>query len=207
MFTVQRAQASWQERATAGPRLAGLSPADARRFRTGRACLDFCHTGGDGPLAKFELLHGGATISRWLGAVLALDGIEAADDDLRAVRAVRRAIWGAAHDIIAGREPSARSREAMNDAAARPPLAPRLEAGGRLGIAGPATISQVLSTLARDGIDLFAGPLRDRVRVCSADDCGLLFVDHSRPGARRWCSMQRCGNLAKVRRHRNPAGQ
>ena len=31
----------------------------------------------------------------------------------------------------------------------------------------------------------------------------LLFVDQSRPGSRRWCSMQRCGNLAKVRSYRD----
>jgi predicted RNA-binding Zn ribbon-like protein len=59
-----------------------------------------------------------------------------------------------------------------------------------------------LSTLARDAIYLFTGPLAERIRVCAADDCGLLFVDQSRPGGRRWCSMQRCGNLAKVRKHR-----
>nr|WP_312856528.1 CGNR zinc finger domain-containing protein [Phytoactinopolyspora halotolerans] len=31
---------------------------------------------------------------------------------------------------------------------------------------------------------------------------GQFLVDTSRPGKRRWCSMQRCGNLAKVRGHR-----
>jgi predicted RNA-binding Zn ribbon-like protein len=67
---------------------------------------------------------------------------------------------------------------------------------------GPVTTSQVLSTLARDAIDLFSGPLADRIRTCAADDCGMFFVDQSRPGTRRWCSMQRCGTLAKVRAHR-----
>jgi predicted RNA-binding Zn ribbon-like protein len=59
-----------------------------------------------------------------------------------------------------------------------------------------------LSTLARDAIDLFTGPLSGRIRVCAADDRGLLFVDASRPGRCRWCSMDRCGNLSKVRRYR-----
>ncbi|MFE7743242.1 CGNR zinc finger domain-containing protein [Nocardia sp. NPDC057455] len=40
------------------------------------------------------------------------------------------------------------------------------------------------------------------MRVRAAGDCGLLFVDASRPGRRRWCSMDRCGNLSKVRRYR-----
>ncbi|WP_327121301.1 CGNR zinc finger domain-containing protein [Nocardia sp. NBC_01730] len=40
------------------------------------------------------------------------------------------------------------------------------------------------------------------MRFCAADDCCLLFVDASRPDRRRWCSMDRCGNLGKVRRYR-----
>jgi predicted RNA-binding Zn ribbon-like protein len=36
-----------------------------------------------------------------------------------------------------------------------------------------------------------------RVRPCPGDDCGWLFVDRS--GRRKWCSMQTCGNRAKVR--------
>jgi predicted RNA-binding Zn ribbon-like protein len=72
------------------------------------------------------------------------------------------------------------------------------------GTAAPveASAAAALSAIARDVIDLLDGPLGHRIRVCAADDCGLLFVDASRPGTRRWCSMQRCGNLAKVRTHR-----
>ena len=46
------------------------------------------------------------------------------------------------------------------------------------------------------------GTCRAQAGICAAEDCGLLFVDASRPGQRRWCSMERCGNLAKVRGHR-----
>jgi predicted RNA-binding Zn ribbon-like protein len=34
-----------------------------------------------------------------------------------------------------------------------------------------------------------------------AGGCGWLFVDESRNGSRRWCSMKDCGNRAKARRH------
>ena len=34
----------------------------------------------------------------------------------------------------------------------------------------------------------------------AAEDCGWLFLDTSRSGRRRWCSMQSCGNRAKARR-------
>jgi predicted RNA-binding Zn ribbon-like protein len=39
----------------------------------------------------------------------------------------------------------------------------------------------------------------DRVKACPGDECGWLFLDRS--GRRRWCSMESCGNRAKVRAH------
>lgn len=41
-----------------------------------------------------------------------------------------------------------------------------------------------------------------RLRECDADDCVRWFVDTSKGGRRRWCSMARCGNRAKVARYR-----
>ncbi|MHC4705283.1 MAG: CGNR zinc finger domain-containing protein [Planctomycetota bacterium] len=41
----------------------------------------------------------------------------------------------------------------------------------------------------------------DRVHECDAEDCNWLFLDCSRSGTRRWCSMSSCGNRAKARRH------
>lgn len=41
----------------------------------------------------------------------------------------------------------------------------------------------------------------DRVRECGAEDCNWLFLDCSRAGTRRWCSMSSCGNREKARRY------
>lgn len=38
------------------------------------------------------------------------------------------------------------------------------------------------------------------IRECQGDECGWLFLDRSRQGNRRWCSMIDCGNRAKARR-------
>lgn len=40
----------------------------------------------------------------------------------------------------------------------------------------------------------------DRIRACGR--CGWLFLDSSRGGRRRWCSMTTCGNREKASRHR-----
>ena len=40
------------------------------------------------------------------------------------------------------------------------------------------------------------------VKACEGHNCTLMFVDHTRARARRWCSMGLCGNRAKVSAHR-----
>ncbi len=42
-----------------------------------------------------------------------------------------------------------------------------------------------------------------QVKACEGASCTLLFADHTRGRARRWCSMSVCGNRAKVAAHRN----
>lgn len=41
------------------------------------------------------------------------------------------------------------------------------------------------------------------VKACEGSNCTLLFADHTRRRARRWCSMAVCGNRAKQTAHRN----
>ncbi|HWY48718.1 MAG TPA: ABATE domain-containing protein [Bryobacteraceae bacterium] len=40
------------------------------------------------------------------------------------------------------------------------------------------------------------------VKACEGPTCTLLFADHTRGRARRWCSMAICGNRAKQAAHR-----
>ncbi|TDC50622.1 zf-CGNR multi-domain protein [Jiangella ureilytica] len=173
-----------------------------RRFLTGRVSLDFSHTGGDGDWAVWEILHTPADLAHWLGVILSVDDVAVGPGDLAAMRPVRMAIAVGARSLAAGGSVSAADVAVLNAAATVPPLVPQLTPSTPgVSFAAP-TAPAALSTLARDAIDLFGGPLAGRIRVCAAADCGLLLVDTSRPGRRRWCSMQRCGNLAKVRGHR-----
>lgn len=41
------------------------------------------------------------------------------------------------------------------------------------------------------------------VKACEGPACTLLFADHTRGKARRWCSMAICGNRAKQAAHRH----
>ncbi|MGH6714976.1 MAG: CGNR zinc finger domain-containing protein [Bradyrhizobium sp.] len=40
------------------------------------------------------------------------------------------------------------------------------------------------------------------VKACEGQNCTLIFADHTRRRARRWCSMAVCGNRAKQAAHR-----
>ncbi|HEX6927154.1 MAG TPA: CGNR zinc finger domain-containing protein [Longimicrobiaceae bacterium] len=63
-------------------------------------------------------------------------------------------------------------------------------------------LDHVLWPIAVDAAALLTSPELGRVGQCPGTECGWLFLDRSRSGRRRWCDMADCGNLAKVRRHR-----
>jgi len=179
---------------------ASLPLAERRRFLTGRPSLDFAHTGGEGPLVRWEILHSGDDLTRWMSLILSVD-VVAEYADVEPARQVRNAIGRLAYARAAAEPFAPADVQIVNTAARGVPPTPQLRPDGTA--VNPATsVEAALSALARDAIDLFSGPLRDRIRVCAAENCGLLLVDASRPGDRRWCSMQVCGNRAKVRAHR-----
>jgi predicted RNA-binding Zn ribbon-like protein len=43
---------------------------------------------------------------------------------------------------------------------------------------------------------------RREVRECKGDNCGWLFLDHSKGGRRRWCSEASCGTRSRIARFR-----
>ncbi|MEW5958417.1 MAG: ABATE domain-containing protein [Chloroflexota bacterium] len=64
-------------------------------------------------------------------------------------------------------------------------------------------LDSMLWPVAQSAAELLISPELDQVKECDDDrGCGFLFLDTSRNRSRRWCSMQSCGNRAKVQRHR-----
>ncbi len=61
------------------------------------------------------------------------------------------------------------------------------------------TLDRMLWPLVRSAAELLVTGDLSRVRVCGGERCGWLFVDTSKNRSRRWCDMQACGNVAKVR--------
>lgn len=68
---------------------------------------------------------------------------------------------------------------------------------------GTDTVAALLRPIALSAANLLTSAQVDRVKQCEDDrGCGFLFIDTSKNRSRRWCSMESCGNRAKVQRHR-----
>jgi predicted RNA-binding Zn ribbon-like protein len=63
------------------------------------------------------------------------------------------------------------------------------------------TLDRPLWPIARAGVELLTSPGVARVKVCGNHGCGWLFLDTSKNGSRRWCSMEGCGSQVKMRRY------
>jgi predicted RNA-binding Zn ribbon-like protein len=119
--------------------------------------------------------------------------------------ALREAIFRIFSAAAAGGPPAADDLARLNRALARAPARDRLRRadGGyrwqldRLTPTAPALLAPVLWSAG----DLLAAARLVRVRRCANEQCQWLFLDDSKSGTRRWCSMQSCGNRAKAHRH------
>lgn len=120
--------------------------------------------------------------------------------------ALREAIFRLFAASAAGAAPAAEDVAALNRALAAAPPRARLcpdAAGGWRWAApvGDAGLPALLAPVLWSAGDLLAGPRRARVRQCANPRCGWVFLDDSKGGNRRWCSMASCGNRAKAHRH------
>lgn len=189
-------------------------------FDAGSLSLDFAYLGGF-PVGTFGPASGlpGGSSATWDGLATPADlddwlaerfdglGAKSADRELQDAKTLRDAISHLTLRAADGHVPEADDIDMVNLFAALPDVPVSLAGGRRQAGAGRLRIGQALSSVARDAVALFTatgfvGEPGARLRHCAADDCGLVFFDVSRAGSRRWCSMQKCGNRAKVRAHR-----
>lgn len=181
--------------------LQGL-PSEELRFhwKSGRLCLDFVATVGERWRRSFERLLEPDDLARWMveSGVLAVPP-EVSGRQLAAGRKLREAVNRLTRPGI---KPDPGDWDELNRWAARAPLAPQLTARNECVWVADRPVQAVFATIARDAVDLLSGPLAGRIRECAAPDCALLFVDASRPGARRWCSTAACGNRVRTKAYR-----
>jgi predicted RNA-binding Zn ribbon-like protein len=186
---------------------------------TGALCLDFTNTldwrTSDHP---DELLGSYADLLAWGQKVGALDQDQAkqllAQSHLqpeatarvldRAI-ALREAIYRIFSTLLSGSVPSRGDLDILNSE--------QIIAGGHLSLTwndarirqvwtgDPNAFDRMLWPVARSAADLLTSNEHNRVGECAGEGCGWLFLDTSKNHTRRWCSMNDCGNRAKVRKY------
>lgn len=169
----------------------------------GRPSLDLLNTVRDRPRRARETLCGPADLAAWLHEARLLDDdTDPGEENLNTARTLRAAIDALTFPSGHPREAVRRAVVVVNAEAAHAPLGPRLavDRDGRPMVVPPRpSVQAALGKIALDAIELLGGD--DLLRVCAASECGIRFVDRSPSGNRQWCSMRRCGNRTKARRH------
>ncbi len=104
--------------------------------------------------------------------------------------------------IAAHREPADKDLSDLLEAHARAVAAAKLvRIGGAFNLVWTVEndTDTLLHAVANDAVRLLGDVSLQRVKMCP--NCGWLFVDASRNGSRRWCSMDTCGARDKMRRY------
>ena len=163
------------------------------RLVGGRLALDFLNTAdwsADGAVIR-EGLETADDARAWAAGCGLPEVRTAPAAELRAFRAaLRRLVLGPER----GRDDVRMLETALAEEA--PLLAPA--ASGALVVAPEASLRRLVAASAA----ALLGDPREagRIKLCPGHDCGWLFLDETRGGRRRWCSMATCGNRAKARR-------
>jgi predicted RNA-binding Zn ribbon-like protein len=171
------------------------------RLGLGSLALDLVATVADRPGAHRERLKTADDLDRWLVEAGLGTAPKASADDLTDAQQLREAVWSLVERSLADGSPRPADRRLVNEWAARHPPLPQLGPGWTPVSDGRNDVGGALSAVALDAVDLLAGPDRTRIRRCGR--CTLHFVDRSRPGNRRWCSMELCGNRSKAEAYRD----
>lgn len=169
-------------------------------------CLDFANTVNKRPDPERDLLDSMQTFAQWTAAAgLPMSpGSGKAETivELGSARKLRERIYRVFAAVAAQALPEApdvaaimKMHAAALDSAELTLASSRIEAHWP----PPHSVRRVTWAVAASAIQLLVrGPL-DRIGECPS--CGWLFLDTSRGGKRRWCSMAVCGSRVKARRY------
>ena len=201
----------------------GKPYAETFRCPGGALCLDFCNSGQNArEPSGTESITGFPDLIDWLEVAEAITRDQAARLRRAAAASPRAAarVWGRAMKF---REALFRvlNAKAEGSAIAREDLATieaehaRATSFARLSWNGEeyrwsldpsaAALDAAMQPLVESAVSLLTSAKMERLRRCGNSTCYWLFLDETKNHSRRWCEMASCGNVVKVRRHREKA--
>jgi predicted RNA-binding Zn ribbon-like protein len=179
-------------------------------FVAGHPALDFVNTAEErGHPAAGDALTSAADLRLWglRYGLLARSAPTGDEAELENAREARELLYALFHARVRHRPAPKAALGRLAELAADAYRAATLEAsaGGELrwrwSRSEPATVRHVAVTSA---IDLLHAEPSPRLKQCPGDHCGWFFLDTTKRGNRRWCSMGECGQEAKNLRRRRP---
>lgn len=191
--------------------------AENHRLIGGEPCLDFANTvNGHTRSSRHEYLHDFRDLVLWSqhatlvtpkqAKVLLKNATaqpSAAAHVYRTAIALREVIFRVFAALAIGGEPdqgdlnqlSAAWQEAQRHACVAP-----FQTGFSITWDDDPTFKRIPRSMCISAINLLTSEKIKQIRECAGEHCDWLFIDSSRNHLRRWCSMDECGNRAKMRR-------
>ncbi|MCM1013606.1 MULTISPECIES: CGNR zinc finger domain-containing protein [unclassified Brevibacterium] len=171
----------------------------------GEISLDFVNTLRDRFGPGRETLHGPEELARWIASTGQWSAVTPTEEEFAQALRLRAAISRLLEN------PSTldlTDLEIINGAVSggggtAGALSPKLEwaDAGVAVVRSEPSAATVLGLIAGNAIEVFERGEPSRIKTCAHERCGIAFVDTSRANSRRWCSMKRCGNRAKVAKY------
>ena len=170
-------------------------------------CLEFANTRyWRGQATPTETLNAPADLAAWTKAPK-----PPSQKEFERALELRETIHRLFDAVAQAKAPAARDFDGLNAALAAAPARQRLKRGKEAFDweldARSGTALALLAPVLWSAGDLLASGKLAKVRRCANPECLYLFLDESRAGRRRWCTMSSCGNRAKARRHYHKSKQ
>jgi len=191
--------------------ICGVQSLDELPFIAGHVALDFVNTAEErGHPDSGDVLRAPADLVLWGRRYdLLARSIRSSDDrgELRRAIAARELLYDLLSDRVHDRDASGADLQRLASLAAEAYRAAILEPASdgqlawRWSAFELATIRHVAVTAA---VDLLSSQSLAALKQCPGDHCGWFFLDTTKRGNRRWCSMSECGQDAKNARRRVP---
>lgn len=191
--------------------------AEHHRLIGGDLCLDFANTlNGHVRPPRHEYLHDYRDLVLWSrhASILSTGGSKAllrqaaewpsdAEAVFRKALALRETIFRIFSALALGKKSADTDLNWLNRAWKKGQHHAQLVVtpiGFTLGWDDEPSLERIPRLIAASAVHLLTSENIKQIRKCAGEHCDWLFIDTSRNHLRRWCSMDECGNRAKMRR-------
>ncbi len=194
-----------------------LREAETHRLIAGDPALDFANTlNGHGRPGGHEYLHDFRDLALWcrhagvlspretrrvLGHAAAHPG--EAQDLYRRSLALRESLFRLFRSLAVSGAPQPGDMNPLNAAwreSQRHAKVTRSPGGFALAWDDSPLLERIPRAISSAAVQTLMSGKAAHIKACAGEGCDWLFIDSSRNHLRRWCSMEECGNRAKMRR-------